>query len=85
MRWWRRARDTAGDRPKLTQVPVGYDRLAAQLLAARCQGAGLSVKLLTMDESGNAPGITALQEHMLLVREDDLPAVSELLADADRE
>lgn len=79
MSWFRRARREQEERPKVMQIPVGYDRIAAQVAEARCEAAGLRVRLLTMDASGNLFGITALQEHVLLVREDQLVEVKEVL------
>jgi hypothetical protein len=55
----------------LVAVPVGYERVAATLLAAQCEEAGIPVRLLTMDDNGQALGILALTEHRLLVRRVD--------------
>lgn len=55
----------------LVEVPVGYERVAATLLVAQCEAAGIPARLLTMDDNGQEPGLLALTEHRLLVRRED--------------
>lgn len=69
----RRRRRTDGHHlePELVEVAVGYDRLAASMVVARCEAEGIPVRLLTMDDNGLSPGIAALAEHRVLIRRTD--------------
>lgn len=64
----------------LTTVDVGFDRVEAELIAARVRAEEFRVELLLMDSAGNAPGLVALQEHRLLVARADADLVRELAA-----
>lgn len=76
---WFRSKSERPASVDLVAVPVGYERTAATLIAARCEATGIPVRLLTMDDNGQAPGILALTEHRILVRRGDLERVSTLV------
>lgn len=65
--------------PKLIELTVGYDRTAAFMIVARCEAEEIPIKLLTMDENGLAPGIAALAEHRVLIRETDRERVDSII------
>lgn len=67
---------------ELIEIELGFDRLEAQLIAAQCEGADIQVELRLMDNSGQAPGLSALQAHRLLLRADDRPEVEAIVEDA---
>lgn len=75
----RRGRDGEAQEPELVQVPVGFDRTTASVIVARCEAAGIPIRLLTMDDHGLTPGSAALAEHRVLVREDDRSAVEAII------
>ena len=76
-----RRRDRADDEqgPKLIELPVGYDRTAASMIVARCEAEQIAIRLLTMDENGLAPGIAALAEHRVLIRDTDRERVESII------
>ena len=76
---WFRLKNERPASADLVAVPVGYERTAATLITARCEAAGIPIRLLTMDDNGQEPGILALTEHRLLVRRSDLERVSILV------
>lgn len=63
----------------MIELPVGYDRTVASMIVARCEAEEIPVKLLTMDENGLAPGIAALAEHRVLIRETDRERVDSII------
>ena len=52
---------------ELVYVPVGGERLRAQMIAEACRAEGLRVELLTADESGVDPVMGRIQGFRLLV------------------
>ncbi len=75
----RGGRAKTNDDAELVDLPVGYDRTAAFMIVARCEAEGIPIRLLTMDENGLAPGIAALAEHRVLVREEDRERVDAII------
>jgi hypothetical protein len=65
--------------PKLVELTVGYDRTAASMVVARCGAEDIPIKLLTMDDNGLSPGIAALAEHRVLIREVDRERVESII------
>ena len=65
--------------PELVELTVGYDRTAAFMIVARCEAEEIPIKLLTMDDNGLAPGIVALAQHRVLVRETDRERVESII------
>lgn len=63
----------------LVEFEVGYDRFAAQAIAAECEARGRRVELLAMDNAGQSPGLLALQQHRIIAEADDADAVSEII------
>lgn len=76
MRLFRKARQ---EEPELVELEVGYDRIRASMVIARCEAEDIPIRLLTMDEHGLAPGIAALAEHRILIRVDDRVRVEEIV------
>ena len=71
---------TSKPESEIVRLELAFDRFEAQVVAAACTDAGLTVELLLMDESGNVPGLNALTPHYLLARLDELEEVHEILA-----
>lgn len=63
----------------LVEFEVGYDRFAAQAIAAECEARGRRVELLTMDNAGQSPGLLALQPHRIIAEAADADAVGEII------
>ena len=63
----------------LVEFEVGYDRFAAQAIAAECEARGRRVELLTMDNAGQSPGLLALQPHRIIAEAADADAVGEIV------
>ena len=59
----------------LVYVPVGGERLRAQMIAGACEAEGLRVELLTADESGVDPVMGRIQGFRLLVAAADAERV----------
>ena len=66
---------------EVIEIELGFDRMEAQLIAARCEAADLTVGLRLMDNHGQAPGLAALQAHRLLVRAADQAQVRSIIGD----
>ncbi|MFH1103996.1 MAG: hypothetical protein V1757_03495 [Actinomycetota bacterium] len=64
---------------ELVYVPVGEDRLVAQVVAEACRAEGIHVELLTADNLGVDPIFGRIQGHRLLVAADDLERVKAIL------
>ena len=64
--------------PELVELPVGYDRTFASIIAARCEAENIPVQLLTMDNHGLVPGPALLGEHRLLIRASDRERVEQI-------
>lgn len=81
MRIFGRRRRQSVDAPRdaVVEIDVGFDRFHAQLLVEACRAEGCTVELLTMDDSGQAPGLPALVPHKLLVFQQDLEVVRAVL------
>lgn len=62
----------------LTRIPLGYDLVRAQVIEAACLDAGLEVRLIR-NEHPETGSLVALSPSYLLVREDDAPAVREIV------
>lgn len=62
----------------LVYVPVGSDRLQAQVIAEACRHAGIRLELLTADESGVDPVMGIVQGHRLLVTAKDVKRVESI-------
>ncbi len=62
----------------LVYVPVGSDRLQAQVIAEACRRAGIRLELLTADESGVDPVMGIVQGHRLLVTAKDVKRVESI-------
>ena len=56
---------------ELIEIELGFDRIEAEVIAARCRTDGLRVELRLMDNGGQAPGLLALQAHRLIAHRDD--------------
>ena len=69
-----------GADPEIVQLELGFDRIEAHLIREVCRAEGLTAEVLYMDEGGNAPGLTALEPHQLLVRSDDVERAREIIA-----
>ena len=59
----------------LVYVPVGGERLRAQMIAGACRAEGIRVELLTADESGVDPVMGRIQGFRLLVAAGDADRV----------
>lgn len=68
------------DHPEIVRIELGYDRFEAQIIAESCRAEGLTVEVMFMDEGGNAPGRTALEPHLLLVRSEDVEQAQAVVA-----
>lgn len=64
---------------RLVYVPVGGERLRAQMIAEACRAEGLQVELLTADESGVDPIMGRIQGFRLLVAAGDLDRVKAII------
>lgn len=64
---------------RLVYVPVGGERLRAQMIAEACRAEGLQVELLTADESGVDPIMGRIQGFRLLVASGDLDRVKAII------
>ncbi len=64
---------------ELQQVPLGRDRVQAQVIAEACRAAGLRVKLFLADDSGYGP----VEAHRLLVYSDELDKVMAVVEQSD--
>ncbi len=60
------------------RVELGYDRFEAIAIANEAKARGYKVELLLMDSNGLAPGLSALEPHVLLSLPDQAEAVSEI-------
>jgi Tfp pilus assembly protein PilN len=56
-------------------IRVGSDRFRAQLIAEACRAEGITVELLTGDDSGVDPFMAMIQQHRLLVAAGDADRV----------
>jgi hypothetical protein len=56
-------------------IRVGSDRFRAQLIAEACRAEGITVELLTGDDSGVDPFMAMIQQHRLLVAAPDADRV----------
>lgn len=63
----------------LVDLEVGYDRFVAQAIATECENRGYAVRLLTMDNAGQSPGLLALQPHRILGLVDDAEAIRQII------
>ena len=63
----------------LVDLEVGYDQFVAQAIAAECEAHGYAVRLLTMDNAGQSPGLLALQPHRILGLVDDAEAIRQII------
>jgi len=66
--------------PGIVRLELGYDRFEAQIIAESCRAEDLTVEVMFMDEGGNAPGRTALEPHLLLVRSEDVEQAQAVIA-----
>ena len=66
--------------PEIVRLELGYDRFEAQIIAESCRSEDLTVEVMFMDEGGNAPGRTALEPHLLLVRSEDVEQAQAVIA-----
>ncbi|MFT5203793.1 MAG: hypothetical protein ACI9C1_003196 [Candidatus Aldehydirespiratoraceae bacterium] len=63
----------------LTEFVLGFDRFEADAIVAECEHAGLRVEALMMDNAGQTSGLTALQPHRLLVRNEEAATAAEIV------
>lgn len=66
--------------PEIVRLELGFDRFEAQIIQEACRAQELTVEVLFMDEGGNAPGRTALEPHLLLVRTDEVEQARQIIA-----
>jgi hypothetical protein len=60
---------------EIVVIRVGSDRFRAQVIAEACRAEGITVELLTGDDSGVDPFMAVLQQHRLLVAAPDADRV----------
>jgi hypothetical protein len=56
-------------------IQIGSDRFRAQVIAEACRAEGITVELLTGDDSGVDPFMAIIQQHRLLVAAEDADRV----------
>lgn len=65
----------------VVEVPIGYDRLQAQIVSDICKSEGIRNELVVFDETRAEMGAAARIPNRLVVDEADVEAVQRIVAD----